>query len=80
MKRTLYFVRRVDPAVTRADVKHCEAYQSADPEPEQWQKGRLEVKDVWQRVSMDITRYSGKPFLTLLVCGLTRFAVWPKMT
>ena len=84
IKRTLYFARRVDPAVTRADVrqvvKDCEACQSIDPAPEQWQKGRLDVKDIWQRVAMDITHYSGKPFLTLIDCGPTRFAVWRQMT
>ncbi|XP_064106974.1 uncharacterized protein LOC135215948 [Macrobrachium nipponense] len=81
--RTLYFVKKVHPGVTRrqvqAVVKCCEACQSIDPAPVKWQKGSLEVDRVWQRVGMDITHYDGQPYLTLIDCGPSRFAIWRRL-
>lgn len=39
MKRTLYFVRLIDPSVSSGVVKECEACQTTDPAPVHWQKG-----------------------------------------
>ena len=67
IKRTLYFVKRIDPATSKAEIKHviknCEMSHSISPALMQWQKGQLEASDVWQRVGMDITHYGGNPFL-----------------
>ncbi|XP_066985023.1 uncharacterized protein [Macrobrachium rosenbergii] len=83
VRRTLYFVKKVHPGVTRrqvqAVVKCCEACQSIDPAPVKWQKGSLEVDRVWQRVGMDITHYDGWPYLTLIDCGPSRFAIWHRL-
>ena len=78
IKKMLYFVRRVDTAAVKVEIKqvikNCEMCQLIDPEPVQWQK-RLEASDVWQRVGMDITNYGGNHFLTLSDCGPTHFAI-----
>lgn len=56
----LYFVKRAHPAITRRQVRavvpRCEACQSIDSVTVKWQKGRLDVKEVWQRVGMYISQ------------------------
>ena len=80
VKKTYYFVRRVYPSATktavRAVVKACQTCQSIDPAPVHWDRGRLEVSEVWQRIAMDITHHEGQHYLTLIDCGPTRFAIW----
>ena len=80
VKRTLHFARRVDPSVTRADVKSviagCDVCQSIDPAPVKWPPGKLDVDTVWQRVAMDVTHFRGRAYLSLIDCGPSRFAVW----
>ena len=79
-KRTLHFVRRALPSVTKADVKRvvarCDACQSVDPAPVRWSPGRLDVEAIWQRVAMDITHFRGRSYLSLIDCGPSRFSVW----
>ena len=83
IKRTLYFVRRVDPAVTRRQVQavvaNCRACQSIDPAPVKWRKGSLEVERVWQKVGMDVTHCGSQRYLTLIDCGPSRFSVWRQL-
>ena len=83
IKRTLYFSRKVSPAVTRRDVrrvvKACQVCQSMDPAPVKWPKGKLNVDEIWHRVGMDVTHVNGGHYLTLIDCGPTRFAVWRRM-
>ena len=83
IKRTLYFVKRSHPTVTRrqvhAVVSRCEAWQSIDPAPAKWRKGCLDVNKVWQRVGKDITHCGERPYLTLIDCGPSRFAVWRQL-
>ncbi|CAM1330156.1 Uncharacterised protein r2_g3930 [Pycnogonum litorale] len=80
VERTLHFVRRAHLTATRRDVQHivnkCQVCQSIDPAAVNWKKGRLDVRDVWQRVGMDITHSGGKHYLTLIDCGPSRFAIW----
>ena len=80
IKRTLHFVRRALPSVTKADVKRvvarCDACQSVDPAPVRWSPGRLDVEAIWQRVAMDITHFRGRSYLSLIDCGPSRFSVW----
>ena len=70
VRRTLYFVKRVNAAVTRRQVqsvvKSCHECQSIDPAPVKWRKGSLDVKEIWKRVGMDVTHYRGKSYLTLI--------------
>ena len=80
IKRTLYFSRKVSPAVTRRDVRRVvKACQSIDPAPVKWPKGKLNVDEIWHRVGMDVTHVNGGHYLTLIDCGPTRFAVWRRM-
>ncbi|KFD60909.1 LOW QUALITY PROTEIN: hypothetical protein M514_26898 [Trichuris suis] len=79
IRRTLYFVRRSEPTVTRRQVKsvvaNCEACQSIDPSPIRWKPGSLSV-EVWQRLAMDVTHCGGQAYLTLIDSGPSRFTVW----
>uniref|UniRef100_A0A5S6QEU8 RNase H type-1 domain-containing protein n=1 Tax=Trichuris muris TaxID=70415 RepID=A0A5S6QEU8_TRIMR len=80
VRRTLHFVRRRDPAVPRRAVQRmvsdCQICRSVDPAPVKWQRGSLEVQEVRRRVGMDITHCGAKPYLTLIDCGPSRFAIW----
>ncbi|KFD47469.1 hypothetical protein M513_11630 [Trichuris suis] len=80
VRRTLYFARRVCPTVSRQQVRqvviNCEACQSINPAPVRWRHGRLNVEKVWQRLGMDVTHFGGRPYLTLIDCGPSRFAIW----
>ena len=75
IKRTLYFSRKVSPAVTRRDVRRV-VKVSIDPAPIKWPKGKLNVDEIWHRVGMDVTHVNGGHYLILIDCGPTRFAVW----
>ena len=83
IRRTLYFSRRVCPAVCRKDVQQvvraCQVCQSIDPAPVKWAKGELNVEEVWSRVGMDVTHVNGRHYLTLIDCGPARFAVWRRL-
>ena len=80
VKLTLYFARLVDLQVSKETaksvVKACEICRSIDPAPVHWKKGKLGVKDNWNRLVMDITHHNGKNFLTIIDCGPSRFAIW----
>lgn len=81
--RSLYFVRRRMPHVSRSDVvnaiKTCQTCLSIDPAPVRWERGHLDVPDVWARLSMDITHVDGHHYLTLIDSGPSRFALWKKL-
>ncbi|KRY06917.1 Pol polyprotein, partial [Trichinella patagoniensis] len=83
IRRTLYFARRTDPTVSKRQVRQvisgCEPCKSLDPAPGKWKRGSLDVEEVWQRVGMDITHVRGRPYLTLIDCGPSRFAVWRRL-
>ncbi|KRY25976.1 Pol polyprotein [Trichinella spiralis] len=83
IRRTLYFARRTDPTVSKRQVRQvisgCEPCKSLDPAPGKWKRGSLEVAEVWQRVGMDVTHVRGRPYLTLIDCGPSRFAVWRRL-
>ena len=79
VKRTLYFVKLVSPEVSKAAVqevvRECEECQSIDPVPVSWKAGRLDVRENWRRVGMDVTHLGGRHYLTLIDCGPSRFAI-----
>lgn len=76
VKWTLYFVRQIDPSVSKAAVRECKECQSIDPAPVQWPKGQLNVSKVWHHVEMDITHHNGTHYLTLIDRGPTWFTIW----
>ena len=80
IRQTLYFVRQVDPTVSKASVRavvrNYEKCQSIDPLPMYWPKGKLDVSDTWSWVEMDVTHYQGRHYLSLIDCGPTRFSIW----
>ncbi|KAG0727491.1 hypothetical protein GWK47_034553 [Chionoecetes opilio] len=73
VRRTLYFVKRVNSAVTRREVHsvvtNCHECQSIDPAPVKWRKGSLVVDETWKRVGMDVTHYGGRSYLSLIDWG-----------
>ena len=83
IRRTLHLCRRLDPSVTRKQVRQvvrqCSACQSIDPAPQRWQHGTLGVTQNWDRVSMDICHVDGEHFLTLVDCGPSRYAIWRRL-
>lgn len=57
-------------------VKSCEPCTTIDPAVhDRWQTGNLVVEKIWYRLAVDITHYSGKPYLTIIDC-CSRYAVW----
>jgi hypothetical protein len=80
--RTLYVVKRCCPneCVTREDVAEevrcCQRCKEIDPAPVQWEKGELEVAEVWERVACDVTHYENQRYFTMIDCGPSRFAIW----
>ena len=73
-KRTLYFARLVDPQVSKETansvVKAYETCRLIDPAPVSWKKGKLGMKDNWNRLAMDITHHNGENFLSSTVAPL----------
>ncbi|XP_065645691.1 uncharacterized protein LOC136076148 [Hydra vulgaris] len=80
VKKTLYFVCKIDPSVSKEEVKQvvekCIACQSIDTSPTKLPKREIEVKRKWQGLGMDITYYEGQHYLTLIDCGPIRYAIW----
>ena len=79
-KRTLYFARLLDPQVSKETansvVKARETCQTINLAPIHWKKGKLGIKDNWNRLAMDITQHNCENFLTIIDCGPSRFAIW----
>lgn len=83
VRKSAYFCRKVWPNISRKHIarviRQCEACQSFDPAPVRWNIGNLEVSEIWQRVSMDVTHVNSAQFLTLVDCGPSRFAIWRRL-
>lgn len=81
VKKTLYLAREVygdevrEPLV-KDIVDSCNVCRRVDPAPVSWDHGGLSVDKVWQRVAVDITYVNKRPYLTLVDCGPSRFAIW----
>ena len=39
-------------------------------------KGKLDVKENWERLSVDNTHYGTEKFLSLIDCGPSKYALW----
>ena len=83
-KRTFFLAKKelgngVTQAVVEDVVRGCDPCQKIDPAPVKWEKGSLDVEITWSRVAVDVTHYAGSPYLTMVDCGPSRFAVWKKL-
>ena len=84
VERTLFLAKKIDPNITKSDVekvvKECERCRRIDPSPMTGIGGELSVSDNWKRLAIDITHYRGIPYLSMIDCGPSRFAVWRELT
>ncbi|XP_065654928.1 uncharacterized protein LOC136081531 [Hydra vulgaris] len=79
VNRTMFTVQRRLPHVLRKDVEECVCKccqcNSIDPAPIKWENGVLDVPDISYRNACDVTHYKGSPYLTMIDCGPSRFAI-----
>ncbi|XP_043208555.1 uncharacterized protein LOC122374081 [Amphibalanus amphitrite] len=85
VRRTLWYarrelgVRRVTKTAVRDVVRRCQTCASIDPAPERWLGGSLETERTWDLLAMDVTHLHGHPYLTLVDCGPSRYAIWRRL-
>ena len=73
MRRVFYSFHK---ATVKSMIRSCVECLSIDPVPVHWGKGKLNVDLNWSWLGIDITHYGCGQFLTLIDCGLSRFAIW----
>jgi hypothetical protein len=82
VNRTWHVVKQCLPecSIKKEDVAEvvgqCLRCREIDPAPIKYEKGVLEVENVWERVACDVTHYGSQKFFTLIDCGPSRFAIW----
>ncbi|XP_065650640.1 uncharacterized protein LOC136078767 [Hydra vulgaris] len=80
VNRTMFTVQRRLPHVLRKDVEECVRKccqcNSTDPAPIKWENGVLDVPDTRYQFACDVTHYKGSPYLTMIDCGPSWFAIW----
>ena len=83
VERTLYLAHKVDPTITkdavRKVVQSCQQCQSIDPAPSTHIAGEVSVKENWKRIAIDVTHYRQVPYLSVVDCGPSRFAIWKEL-
>ena len=81
--KTLYLAKKVDPRVRREEVervvKFCDRCQSIDPAPASHVGGEISISENWTRLAIDVTHYRQIPYLTMIDCGPSRYAIWRKI-
>ena len=81
--RTCYLAKQLDPKVSKDEVKKvvssCRQCQSVDPAPSRHEEGSLCVEKDWSRLAIDVTHYRGVPYLSIVDCGPSRFAIWREL-
>ena len=82
--RTLFLVRKclghsISRKIVEQVVNSCNTCRMVDPSPVRWDHGRLSVSKVWGRVAVDITYVKNLPYLSLIDCGPSRFAIWRRI-
>ena len=81
--RSLDLARKVDPTVTRQSiqrvVKGCEQCQKIDPAPMVHEEGEIWVTGNWRRLAVDVIRYQGVAYLSVVDCGPGRIAIWRQL-
>lgn len=84
VERTLHSAQKMwGSDVTAQDVKgvvaDCAVCKQVDPSALMWERGRLDVAETWHRLASDVTHLKGVPYLTLVDCGPSRFALWRRL-
>ncbi|XP_067936711.1 uncharacterized protein [Watersipora subatra] len=84
VSQTLYLAqkrlgRTIKKDIAEQVVKTCHMCKSVDPHPIKWDHGQLNVANVWERLASDITHVNGRPYLTIIDCGPSRFSLWSKL-
>jgi hypothetical protein len=82
--RTWYLAKKIcgdnlEREVVEKVISTCNRCKKVDPSPIKWQHGELSVKKVWQRIAVDITYVNKKPYLSMIDCGPSRFAIWKSL-
>ena len=86
VEKTLYFIKKFRPdlEVSRQEVvisvRNCQKCKSIDPSPMRWTHGHLSVDQNWTRLAGDVTHVDGRPYLTLVDCGPSRFCIWRRLS
>ena len=84
IERTLYLANMVDPTITRDAVRRvvqsCDQCQSIDPAPSTHHAGELSINENWTRLAIDVTHYRQLPYLSVVDCGPSRFAIWKELS
>ena len=81
---TLYLAKQrfgpdIERGIVENVVKECLVCRRVDPAPASWDKGTLAVDKVWHRLAVDITHMNNIPYLSIIDCGPSRFAIWIKL-
>ena len=83
VERTMHVFDRMqimaDRALVAEVVRACQVCRQVDPAPVTWEHGHLDVDANWQRIAADVAYVGGKPYLTVVDCGPSRFAIWMSM-
>ena len=83
VEHTLNLVNKMsgitDRKLVEQVVNSCHKCRRVDPHPVKRNHGSLEVDKVWYRVAVYITFVAGQPYLTLIDCGPSRFAIWSSL-
>ena len=81
--RSYYLAQKLWPDISKGEiqrvVRECTQCQSIDPAPSVHHPGHLSVTRNWVRAALDITHYCNVPYLTLVDCGPSRFAIWRRL-
>ena len=68
--RTLHITRKIDPMITKAEVKkvvkRCGRCQTIDPAPVTHSKGEIGIDKNWSRMAIDVTHYRQIPHLSMI--------------
>lgn len=84
VEKTLYlaekrFGKSIPKSLVKEIVQQCRPCHQIDPAPVRWNHGSLSVRDVWGRLAADITYLNGVPYLTIIDCGPSHFAIWRRL-
>ncbi|XP_076043782.1 uncharacterized protein LOC143026883 [Oratosquilla oratoria] len=81
--RSLFLARKVDPNISREEVRRamraCVRCPSIDPTSKPHAAGELNVIENWRRLAVDVTHCRRGMYLSMVDCGPGRFAVWREL-
>ncbi len=82
--RSLALARKVYETVARSEIEEivndCEECSSIDPPAIVFGHGECGVREIWSRLSVDVTHYQSVPYLTIVDSGPGRFAIWKRLS